>query len=407
MAVITSGELLDRLEERLRNSDGVDIAVAWATHCPAVERLRAFSDRGGKLRIVVGIDRSVTDPTTLLDLQGFARLRVGAARPPAVGLFHPKYYCFRNSTSSTVWVGSANLTGGGFGGNEELVLECAGDAESRAWFDALWSSCPANPNRVIEDYARNWHPQPEGERRGTLSARSRKSPPTVAEQLDPSWSWDDFVANLWVRNEAMLVAAKEDGSSKPEEPWSVFGEYRSWMHTVRVGRSVVRLQSWRNLKPWQAEVLVGQSPWGALGTLKGAGKASSMVRGNADGDAEVRTAILRHLRSTDVAEADAVRIGVQALAGIRDSGPRIGPGVATRLLTLARPDRYVSLNGASRRALAEYSGLWPTTLDRRYGDLLAWVYGSKWYQAARPTDVLEGEIWDYRAALVDAFVYEG
>jgi len=46
-------------------------------------------------------------------------------------------------------------------------------------------------------------------------------------------------------------------------------------------------------------------------------------------------------------------------------------------------------------------------MDRRYGDLLAWVHGSNWYQAQRPPDALEGEIWDYRAALVDAFVYDG
>ena len=407
MAVITSGELLNRFEERLRDCDGADIAVAWATHCPAIEKLRGFCDRGGELRIVVGIDGSVTDPTTLLDLRGFSKLRVGSARRPATGLFHPKYYCFRNSSSNTVWVGSANLTGGGFGRNEELVLECAGDAESRAWFDALWSSLPANPDRAIAAYARDWQPRPEGERRGSRSGRSRNGPPPVAERLDADWSWDDFMANLRAKHEAMLAAATKDGAGKPEEPWSVFGEYRSWMHTIRVGRAVARLRSWRNLKPWQAAVLVGQSPWGALGTLKGAGKAYSMITGNAGGDADVRAGILRHLRSTGAAGAEPMRTGVQALAGIRESGPRIGPGVATRLLALARPDRYVSLNGASRRGLAECSGLPRTTLDRRYGDLLAWVYSSNWYRAARPTDALEGEIWDYRAALVDAFVYDG
>ena len=108
-----------------------------------------------------------------------------------------------------------------------------------------------------------------------------------------------------------------------------------------------------------------------------------------------------------MADAEPIRAGVEALAGIRDSGPRIGPGVATRFLALARPDLYVSLNGASRQGLAECSGLAPTTMDRRYGDLLAWVHGSNWYRAERPTDALEGEIWDYRAALVDAFVYDG
>ena len=288
MAVITSRELLSRFEERLDDCGGADIAVAWATHCPAIEKLRRFCGRGGELRIVVGIDGSVTDPTTLRHLQAFARLRVGAARPPARGLFHPKYYCFRKSTGSTVWVGSANLTGGGFGGNEELVLECAGDAESKAWFEALWESLPAHPDAVIAAYADDWHPRPEGERRRTRGGRSRSGTRSSAEQLDAGWSWDDFVANLRAKDEAMLAVAMEDGSGKPEEPWSVFGDYRSWMHTIRVGRPIAGLRSWRNLDPWQAEVLVGQSPWGALGTLKGAGKAYSMISGDAAGDGDVR-----------------------------------------------------------------------------------------------------------------------
>ena len=407
MAVITSSELLRRFEERLDDCCGADIAVAWATHCPAIEKLRRFCDDGGRLRIVVGIDGSVTDPTTLRDLEAFARLRVGAARPPARGLFHPKYYCFRKSTGSAVWVGSANLTGGGFGGNEELVLECAGDEESKAWFEALWDSLPADPHAAIAAYAQDWRPRPEGERRRTRRGRSRSGTRPAAAQLDASWSWDDFVANLRAKDEAMLAVAMEDGSGKPEEPWTVFGDYRSWMHTIRVGRPIAGLRSWRNLDRWQVDVLVGQSPWGALGTLKGAGKACSMISGDATGDRDVRAGILRHLQSTCAAGAEPIGAGVQALAGIQDSGSRIGPGVATRFLALARPDLYVSLNGASRRVLAECSGLARTTMHRRYGDLLAWVHGSNWYQAQRPTDALEGEIWDYRAALVDAFVYDG
>ena len=407
MAVITSRELISRFEQRLADCGGADIAVAWATHCPAIEKLRRFRGLGGDLRIVVGIDGNVTDPTTLRDLQTFARLRIGAARPPASGLFHPKYYCFRKPRGSTIWVGSANLTGGGFGGNEELVLESEGDAGSKAWFEALWESLPADPDAAIAAYAQDWRPRPEAERRRTLGERSRRTLRSSAEQLDASWSWDDFVANLRAKDEAMLAVPMQDGSGKPEEPWSVFGDYRSWLHTIRVGRAIAGLGSWRDLRPWQREVLVGQSPWGALGTLKGAGKAYSMITGSAAADGDVRASIRRHLRSIGAADTEPIPAGVRALAGIQDSGPRIGPGVATRFLTLARPDLYVSLNGPSREGLAKCSGLAPTTMDRRYGDLLAWVHSSNWYRAERPKDALEGEIWDYRAALVDAFVYEG
>ena len=399
MAIRTTKDILDRFEQRLSESDAVDIAVAWATHCPAVEKLRAFCGRNGVLRIVVGLDGSATDPTTLRDMAAFADLRIGAVQPPATGIFHPKYYCFRKSSRSTVWVGSANLTGSGFGRNEELVLETAGSKDSQKWFESLWNSLAEDPSEVIEVYARNWRPPSEREQRrwGTGSGARPQSQRAV-ERLNASWSWDDYVANLRVQDDEMLAA---------DRGGSVFGDTYSWMNTIRVGRPVTRLRNWRSLKPWQIDVLLGRQVWGALGRLTGAGKACSIISGSSESDSGVRRDILRHLRSTTKDGVDAIRSGADALVGIRNLGHRIGEGVATRLLALTRPDCYVSLNGASRCGLAQCSGLPPTTLDRRYGDLLEWVLGAKWYGAPRPLDPLEGEIWDYRAALVDVFVYEG
>ena len=397
---------LDRFEELLSASDAVDIAVAWATHCPAIAKLRAFCARKGSLRIIVGVDGSATDPTTLKDLAGFAHLRIGIAQPPASGIFHPKYYCFRKSSRSIVWVGSANLTCSGFGGNEELMLETAGSTDTQKWFESLWRSLPADPREAIDAYARNWKPQSERQQqRAGGRSRLRRQSQSAPERLDSSWSWDDYVANLTAKDEEMLaVDNHKDG--KPEEPWTVFGETRSWMNTIRVGHPITGLQSWRSLKRWQTDVLVGRSPWGALGTLKGAGMACSIITGNSARDREVRRDILQQLQSTTEDGDDAIRFGVEALVGMRKLGHRIGSGVATRLLALARPECYVSLNGASRDGLAKCSDLAPTTLDRRYDKLLEWVHGSTWYGAPRPSDSREGEIWDYRAALVDAFVYE-
>ena len=130
MAVITGERLLERWRERLQRSDAADIAVAWATPCPAVDELREFCDRGGELRIVVGLAGNATDPITLKELSKRAELRIGEA---SGGIFHPKYYCFRSSSRSTVWVGSANLTRAGFGANNELMLKNAGTKGSGAW----------------------------------------------------------------------------------------------------------------------------------------------------------------------------------------------------------------------------------------------------------------------------------
>ena len=158
MPIRKGEELLDQLSKRLRKSNSVDVAVAWATRCPAVDELRGFCERGGKLRIVVGLDRNVTDPKALWELYDFGELRIGTPRTSAGGIFHPKYYCFQRERGSTVWIGSANLTRGGFGRNDELMLETAASGKAREWFESLWRSLPANPRKAIEAYEHDWRP---------------------------------------------------------------------------------------------------------------------------------------------------------------------------------------------------------------------------------------------------------
>ena len=334
MAVRRGHDLLDLLRERLGECDAVDIAVAWASPCPAVDELREFCGRGGGLRVVVGIAGNATDPSTLRDLSGSGQLRIGAARPPATGIFHPKYYCFRRASGSTVWIGSANLTRGGFGRNDELMLEGMGSEGSAGWFESLWSSLAPDPGEAIAVYERDWKPLPAGARRRTAGEiPSRKHPGAIAERLDATWSWGDFVGKLLARDEEMLAADLENAGGKPGEPLSVFGEHQSWLHTISVGRRVARLPSWRSLEPWQTDVLLGRTRYGALGTLKGAGKACSIILGGAAADRDAREEILRNVRATTEAGIDVIRAGVNAVAGITGR-PHVGLGVATRLLAL-------------------------------------------------------------------------
>ena len=83
---------------------------------------------------------------------------------------------------------------------------------------------------------------------------------------------------------------------------------------------------------------------------------------------------------------------------------------ATDRLTLARPDCLVSVNGQSAAGLGGFSGL-PQNPDplanRYYEELLNWVYEQPWFNEPQPDDPLERTIWNSRAALLDAFVYEG
>lgn len=402
MAVVTTEKLLIRFQKRLQESIAVDIAVAWARSCPAINALHKFHVKGGKLRIAVGLADNVTHPDTLQELIEIGDLRIAESPKEFGGIFHPKFYCFHHGSSSTVWIGSANLTRGGFLRNNELVLEAVGDNKnSHDWFESLWSSLNSNPKNQIEAYKRNWKPNLSG-RRGQLRSKAQKR---SVEKLNASWSWDDFVENLRAKHEELLESNLKCPEENSADPGTVFGAYRSWIHTISVGRPIMQMQSWNNLKHWQIDVILGRNPWSALGTLKGAGKFNQMIIRNGEEERESRQDILHHVRSTTQSSIDPLEAGSRVVTAIMKH-ERVNIGVATRLLALARPDCYVSLNQASRMGLAQCSGLAPTTMDTNYSKLLNWIYESVWYKEPRPSNPSESEIWDYRAALVDALVYE-
>ena len=85
-----------------------------------------------------------------------------------------------------------------------------------------------------------------------------------------------------------------------------------------------------------------------------------------------------------------------------------GPGVVTRLLELARPDRLVSVNGGSRHGLSESFKLARTTLGKpqNYRRLLERLYELPWYADRPGRSKRERGLWSMRAALIDGFVYD-
>ena len=125
MRIISSDQLLPRFTELVGQARQVDIAVAWAKRCPAVDVLAEGAAAGTRIRIALGLSMNGTTPDALERLSEFAELRIPS---PRSGIFHPKYYSFRGPHGAICWVGSSNLTAGGFGGNVELVCECVDDA---------------------------------------------------------------------------------------------------------------------------------------------------------------------------------------------------------------------------------------------------------------------------------------
>jgi len=156
--VLRSGNLLDRLKDLLNEHTHVDIATAWATGGKHLRVLADAANResgGVKVRALVGIWGNATSPDALEELSRIADgdLRIAENDRP----FHPKLSLFERRGDGIVrrqaWIGSANFTKAGFGGqNEEIVLEVGTGASAdalAAWFQERWDDCPT-PRPVSE-----------------------------------------------------------------------------------------------------------------------------------------------------------------------------------------------------------------------------------------------------------------
>ncbi len=405
MPLIERNHLLQRFIKLLAEATKVDIAVAWATPCDALEALAEAASKGATIRIAVGVSRTATDPKALRRLQGFADLRIAPSLPPPE-IFHPKYFSFHGPRGTICWIGSANLTRGGFGVNYELVYEFNDNdstGEGRRWFESLWEELDPDPGPAIDEYERGYRRLQRGPRPAPQGGIPDREP--LAEQS----TWDDFVAQLRVLDDYWYEHSDDE---RWATKWDVLGKTHSWLHTIATGREVVRLPDWRNLTKRECYILrgegEGEGEWGLLGGLRGEFRRvfnPERMPGVGPVRTQLHGCVNRVLNADDDQIAEVAWDMMQEIWGFRG----FGAAVATRLLTLARPDRLVSVNGRSARRLGMLAGLPrnPHGLAIRYVELLTWVYDQPWFNAPQPDDPFEQTIWNSRAALLDAFVYEG
>ena len=405
MPLIPGSQLLERFRQLVGEARRIDIAVAWASSCDEIQVL-ATSD--ADIRTVVGTSGNSTNPSTLRHLTEFAELRIPSNNPPRI--FHPKYYLFHGE-KTVCWVGSANLTKGGFGGNVELIHEFdLTRKEDREWFECLWADLDPDPWPAISEYEERYTPPQRTSR--PAPRRERTDLPSLAD-ID---TWEQFVEGLRVYDE--YYRHHEDIYG-----FDVLGETHSWLHTINTGHEIVALNDWTRLTQRECRILRGftaqddeEGNWGLLGTI---GFQANLVLNNnrmpeiGPDRQQIRDLIGPVLLAADNI-ADVAHAAVQEIRAVRrieGERPGVGHAAATRWLALARPDCLVSVNGASEDGLGEAANLPENAnaLANVYADLLGWLHEQNWFNefnGGQPDDPDERDIWNRRAALVDVFVYD-
>ena len=411
--VLRSNDLHDRFTDRLNEAHSVDIATAWATPGAHLRALDAAANRGVDVRAIVGTRGNATHPDALEELSRITedKLRI---IPEGGRLFHPKLYLFRRHedgiATCQAWIGSANFTKAGFGGhstaNEEILLEVGPGERANAladWFEERWDHYRIDSpvSEQIRRYTEDW----------------KRSPPHP--QVRQIASGSVFRRRILIGDAHRPLTLKGYRQALEECEDKLRDEGREWVVLDPRGRSYLRVIHGRR------KLLLGAASWsrdaasrkrlkgGVRGTdsdwwgLMGRVRPSHMgaVLGHQE---QIQAVLNRVVEARDDEFPDIAVDTMQELRTIRD----VGAGTATLLLTLARPDRLLSLNGASGKGLGELALESPpkslSTLGKPeyYRELLLWLYDQPWYADGPPPDEDLLRIWRFRAALVDSFVYE-
>ena len=269
------------------------------------------------------------------------------------------------------------------------MIETSDTESAQNWFDDLWDRCNPLVESAIDDYEESRQTNPPAP-----PPRSRNSPILNPNQLFQTvGDWRSFVAALQQCNSWW----------SHRQPWSVLDERSSWLETIDVLHDVVTWKDWGELSGYNRRRLLGVTraeDWALLGRMRHSA-LKTVFGANRE---TIQDTVRAVVAADDGAFPQLAMESYEALCSIDG----VGKGIATRLLTLARPDRFVSLNNSSREGLAAISGLSPSTLGepRNYSRLLTSIYSRDWYIRPDPGNTIERTISRMRAALLDCFFYQ-
>lgn len=402
--------LLPQLFSRYCNeAQRIDMALAWVRQTSLLDQLVARASSGKLvLRVLVGLDTSFSQRVALERLHAAGQLRLVRSTQ---GLFHPKLYIFHLPDRIIVWVGSANFTNSGFYSNTEAVAQFEQNTQSAEdWFAERWKEQEGQDTaRLLKEYRENTQYKESKEPSGDIqSGTKHPASDELFAETSLHHSWDRHIAKLY-----QYDAYWREKTKNITYPFSVLDDYNSYISTIAEGNAIASYPSWDTLSQREATILLGTDDRygvsGLLGSLRGAGVVKNIFFKSTPKNLSIRRMIHGAVQATITARSKEayLRAAREAIARITDL-ERVNIATASRLLTLARPDKAISVNGGSADGLARLTGHSRSRImdPSHYLELLQWLYSLPWYQHACPDDPLERRIWQYRAALVDAFVYD-
>lgn len=397
VSMLTDGQATRTIIRLVHECIRFDVAVAWAGSNAVVDAM--LEERPKLGRVVIGTHMYQTDPEVLRKFMPHRGVR---CLPPDGRLFHPKIYLFEMPKGFVMIVGSHNLTKGAFGGNNiEVSLLLEGSVEEAVFTElssfvkSSWGSAEA----IDEDaflFAYEAQYRINKAKRSTLDKFHRlKKPRTGAKTSPMSIPWANFTAKV-----------KSDGHHNLEGRLAIleraavlFKKHGSFAAMSQYERKAIA--GTYGGKERQLDDL--EWPW--FGTMFGQGDFKNIVNESP----ELLSKALQNIPlDGDVSEAQFDTFIHHFAFAFKGKAHVGGVPTASRLLAMKRPDVFVCLNKANRSGICDAFGTAPTTLNlsNYWERVVIPMQNSPWWLYPRPRSVLDGRIWDNRAALMDSIYYD-
>ena len=398
MDLITSArELSKNFITLIKKYKYMSFATAWAsTEHPAFQNLLEYQEK--IQHSTIGLHFYQTDPEVLAQLQHNKNARFILQTN---GVFHPKLYLFWNTPTDWVLLsGSANFTNGAFNGNNrETMLLIKG--ESANFFQEisrfLKNDCFDNAVEIgeeqIEHYRTLYHqrqkPLQTLSNRYLAGNKHSEMGKSILSTNILTYSWEKYFKTIQqdknhsFKDRLDLLAYVKKVFQDNAKFLSIDSEIRKLIsglpNNARTGKNL---------------------DYGWFGSTKSNGNFSRKIN---TGNPKIAQAIDLIPLTGDVSKHDFLEYNKV----FRQAGFNNPIGVATRLLTMKRPDLFFCFNGANKEKICAELDL-PKNLnaERYWDEILLRIYDTAWFNSSRPQNTIKQQAWDGRVALIDCIYYE-
>lgn len=370
----------------------VSLAVAWAS--AGTEAFKSLLSHRTKVKhAVIGTHFYQTHPDVLDAFVGSATTRF--MLQPA-GVFHPKVYCFHDGTGTEfeIIIGSANFTEGAMTVNTELstlISHKDGQPEvldqTLAFIEAQFKEARAVSHEEAGNYRKLWKlRQPELKRlEGQYGETKSGTAPVYMPLMTMDWAQylglvkADKIHNFNDRLELLSIVRK------------LFTRSPRFSHMSQEERKAVAGMDSKIAK---------DAKW--FGSMMGVGYFQQAINNN---NVHLSNALDRIPLTGEVSKPqyDAfIEEYVKAFPNGRD-----GIGTSSRLLALKRPDYFLCVDSKNRDKLTDEFDIRKSGLDydRYWYEIIGRLIDTPWWKSPPPSDPVDLEAWQGRAAMLDALFY--